>query len=230
MARHRIGSRIPLTATALLLGMAIVAQFRAQGRVPVVASDGESQAFLLSELVGANSSLRAEIESLESQLTAYETERRGVGLQELVAELNRVKMLNGSVEVSGPGIEVQIDGPLSALDLQDLVNELRNAGGEAIALNGHRLVVTSVVAVESNGHLVADGHPVVRPFIFQAIGDPRSLESALRRPGGLLLLQQRSYSNLAVTITQHPRLVLAVHRPQDAHRDASALEYAQPID
>jgi uncharacterized protein YlxW (UPF0749 family) len=215
---------------ALLLGVGILAQFRAHGRTPIAssggrtASDREAQALLLSELVEANGNLRAEIESLESQLAAYEADERGVGLQGLVAELNRVKVLNGLIEVSGPGVELPIDGPLSALDLQDLVNELRNAGAEAIALNGHRLVAASVLAVEVTGQLVVDGRPIARPYLFQAIGDPHTLESALQRPGGLLLLQRQSYPSLIFTITQRPRLVLGVYRPQ------GDLQYIRPID
>ena len=220
MANRRLISRIPLAVLALLLGVGVLAQFRAQGRTRIVSSDAEAQALLLSELVKASVVLRTEIELLESQLAVYQADERGVGMQGLVSELNRVKVLNGLIEVSGPGIELLIDGPLSALDLQDLVNELRNAGAEAISLNGHRLVVSSVIAVESVGSLVVDGHPVTRPYLFQAIGDPQTLEAALLRPGGLLLIQRRSYPNLVVTTTQHKRLVLGVYRPYNANRNA----------
>ena len=184
MAKHQIISRIPLATLALLLGVAILAQFRAQGRTLDVGSDREAQALLLSELVEASGRLRAEIEFLESQLAVYQANERGVGLQGLVDELNRVKVLNGLVEVSGPGVEFLIDGPLSALDLQDLINELRNAGAEAMSLNGHRLVGSSVVTVDAKGQLVVDGHSVTHPYRFEAIGDPHTLESALGRPGG----------------------------------------------
>ena len=229
MAKHQIISRIPLATLALLLGVAILAQFRAQGRTLDVGSDREAQALLLSELVEASGRLRAEIEFLESQLAVYQANERGVGLQGLVDELNRVKVLNGLVEVSGPGVEFLIDGPLSALDLQDLINELRNAGAEAMSLNGHRLVGSSVVTVEAKGQLVVDGHSVTHPYRFEAIGDPHTLESALLRPGGLLFLQGRSYSNLMVKTTQRPHLVLGIHRPQNARRNASGFRYAQPM-
>jgi len=229
MAKHQIISRIPLATLALLLGVAILAQFRAQGRTLDVGSDREAQALLLSELVEASGRLRAEIEFLESQLAVYQANERGVGLQGLVDELNRVKVLNGLVEVSGPGVELLIDGPLSALDLQDLINELRNAGAEAMSLNGHRLVGSSVVTVDAKGQLVVDGHSVTRPYRFEAIGDPHTLESALLRPGGLLFLQRRSYSNLMVKTTQRSHLVLGIHRPQNARRNASGFRYAQPM-
>ena len=152
MARHSPSSRIPIAALALLLGIGILVQFRVQGRTLVVASDHEAQALLLSEMVEASGRLRAEIESLEAQLAVYQADGRGVGMQGLVAELNRVKVLNGLIEVSGPGVELLVDGPLSALDVQDMANELRNAGAEAISLNGHRLVATSiVVTAETKG-------------------------------------------------------------------------------
>jgi uncharacterized protein YlxW (UPF0749 family) len=214
MARNRLVSRMPVVALALLLGVGVLVQFRAQGRTSVVASDREAQALLLSELVEANGRLQAEIESLEAQLAIYQAGERGVGMQRLVTELNRVKVLTGLIEVSGPGIELLIDGPLSALDLQDIVNELRNAGAEAVALNGHRLVPRSVVTVETKGRLVVDGYSVARPYLFQAIGDPQTLESALSRPGGLLSLHRQSYPNLVATTTQSPHLVLGIHRSQ----------------
>jgi uncharacterized protein YlxW (UPF0749 family) len=230
VVKRQIRSRIPLAVLALFLGVTILIQFRARGRTSFVASDREAQALLLSELVEASSRLRAEIELLDAQLAAYETDGRGAGMQELVSELNRIKVLNGLIEVSGPGIELSIDGPLSAIDLQDLVNELRNAGAEAISLNGHRLVVTSVLTVETQGQIKVDGHLVVRPYLFQAIGDSHTLESALLRPGGLLYLQRRSYPSLAIAVTRRSRLVLVVHRPHESRHKVTTFQYAQPME
>jgi uncharacterized protein YlxW (UPF0749 family) len=222
--RRTIGSQLFLTALTLVLGVAIVAQFRAGGRSHIVAASQEDQALLLSELVGANRSLRVEIEFLESQLATYEGMSRGIGLQELVAELNRVKVLNGLIEVSGPGVELLVDGPLNVLDLQDLINEFRNAGAEAISVNDHRVVVHSVWGTESSGQIVVDGYPISRPYHLQAIGDPDTLETALLRPGGLVRLFRRAYPNLLVTSAKNSHLVLGVHRPQ------SELYYAEPVD
>ena len=222
--RRNIGSRLFLTVLTLVLGVAIVAQLRARGRTYAVTAGQEDQALLLSQLVNANRSLRAEIELLESQLAIYEGMSRGIGLQELVAELNRGKVLNGLVEVSGPGVELLVDGPLNVLDLQDLINELRNAGAEAISLNDRRLVVHSVWSAESSGQIAVDGYPISRPYHFQAIGDPDTLETALLRPGGLVRLFRRAYPNLTVTSAKSSRLVLGVRRPQ------SELRYAEPLD
>jgi uncharacterized protein YlxW (UPF0749 family) len=208
----------------LIVGVLTVAQLRVQRRLRVANYDRDEQAVLLSGLVDANRRLRAEIDLLTAQQSAYADENRGAILEDLVAELNRVRMLNGTIEVSGPGIELLIDGPVSALDLQDVVNELRNAGAEALALNGHRLVGNSVFVIEDRGLVVVDGQPVQRPYRFEAIGDPDTLETALLRPGGLVSLFERMYSNPVVQSTQRARLVLGVHRPR------LAFEYAVPVD
>jgi len=219
-----VASRISLTVVMLVVGILIVAQLRTQRHLRVATYDRDEQATLLSELVDANRRLRAEITSLTAQQAAYKTDSRGAVLEDLVDEINRVRMLNGMVEVSGPGVEVLIDAPLNALDLQDVVNELRNAGAEAISLNGERLVSYSVFAIQEKGGVMLGGKPIQRPYRLQAIGDPDTIETALLRPGGLLMLLQRTYPNLIVQTARHSRLVLGVHRPR------RALEYAEPIE
>ena len=222
--RRSAFSLVLMTVLMLVLGIMIVAQFRAAGRLRPLPGTGDEQAILLSALADANSRLRAEVGSLTAQEAAYEHDRGTAGLQELVAELNRVRMLNGMVEVSGPGMELLLDGPLNALDLQDVINELRNAGAEAITLNGRRLMVSSVVTVDTKGQVLLDGQPIARPYRFLTIGDPDTVETAVRRPGGLLVLFRRAYPNLVVQTAQQSKVVMGVQRTQ------GALRYAQPAE
>ena len=119
----------------------------------------------------------------------------------MVTELNRLRAVNGLVEVAGPGVEMNIDGSVTALDLQDLVNEARNAGAEALALNGHRLVARSVL-VGSEGAIVLDGLRLTSPYRLQAVGAAESLERALTRKGGLLALLQYAYPDAMITVAQ----------------------------
>jgi len=216
--------RIGLTLLLLVTGMLIVAQMRTQRHLRVVSYDRDEQAILISELVDANRRLREEIESLESEQAALQSVGRGTALEEVVSELNRVRVLNGLVEVSGPGIEVIIDGPLSPLDLQDLMNESRNAGAEALALNDQRIVVNSVFVAGERGGIILDGQMIRRPYRLQAIGDPDTMETALLRPGGLISLLQRAYPNLIVSSTRQSRIVLGIYR------NPLPVRYAGPIE
>ncbi len=221
--RKSIVSQISVTALLLAAGVLIVAQLRVQNRLRAQSYDRDDQAVMLSELVDADRRLRNEIEVLETQYASYQGTDRGGILEELVDELNRVRVLNGAVEVSGPGVEVLVDGPLYAADLQDLVNELRNAGAEAIAVNGQRLVVSSVFRAGEADTLIVDGVTISRPYQLEAIGDPDTIETALLRHGGLVSVLRRSHPNLYVQTTQHLRLVLGVYQPQ------SSLVYAEPV-
>jgi uncharacterized protein YlxW (UPF0749 family) len=221
---RRSFSRVGLTLLLLVVGVMIVAQMRTERHLRVVSYDRDEQAILLSELVDANLRLRQEIELLESELAVQQDVGRSTALEEVVAELNRVRVLNGLVEVSGPGIEMVIDAPLSPLDLQDLMNESRNSGAEAIALNDHRIVVNSVFIAGERGSVVLDGQAIRRPYRLQAIGDPDTIETALLRPGGLVSMLQRAYPNLIVSSTRQPRIVLSVYR------HPSPIRYAGPIE
>ncbi len=122
------------------------------------------------------------------------------------------------------GIDLLIDGQLNALDLQDLVSELRNAGAEAVAVGDHRLVADSVFVVGDGGRVTIDGQPVQRPYRLQVIGDPETVETALLRPGGLISLFYRTHANLSVQVTRQTHLVLGVHRPHLAFRFAQSVE------
>lgn len=210
---HRI-SQVTLTFIFLLLGLLVMAQFHTYGlgnkaRASVSSAD---QSIILSSLVEANASLRTEIDSLEAQMNRYQSLNSSGLLETLVEELNRLKIVNGLIQVSGPGITVRVAGPLSVLNAQDLVNELRNAGAEAMALNGERLILWSSLAADDEGWLTVDGKRIASPYVFQAIGDGETLETALIRSGGLAATLEHSYEGLQIKIQRHDKLVLPVHR------------------
>ena len=203
-----------LTIVTFLLGILMMAQFHTHRLASKARASGSSadQSIILGSLIEANTNLRAEIDSLESQLSEYQSQGSGGLLETLVDELNRIKIVNGLIEVSGPGIELDISGPLNALNLQDLVNELRNAGAEAIALNGERLVFWSAIAADDEGWLIVDGVRTASPYKFQVIGDTETLEAALLRSGGLIAVLEHSYDTLQVNINHSAKLVLPVYR------------------
>lgn len=70
------------------------------------------------------------------------------------------------------------------LDIINVVNELKNAGAEAISVNGQRIVNTTSINCIGNVIKIND-QKVNSPFTIKAIGLPESLVS-LDRPGGYL--------------------------------------------
>jgi uncharacterized protein YlxW (UPF0749 family) len=218
-------AQVTLTVVSFLLGLLLVIQFRTQGKLAasVFAQSSTDQALIISGLVEGNSALRKEIGSLEGDLSNYQRTAGQSNLEGMVGELNRLKVMNGMVEVSGPGVEVQVSGGVTALDLQDLINEARNAGAEALSLNGYRLVSRSVV-VASNGTVRLEENRLSPPYRLQAIGHPETLEKALNRKGGLLALLQYSYPNATITVAERDNMVLPLYLGKYEFRYARAVK------
>ena len=106
-------------------------------------------------------------------------------------------MLLGSTDVTGQGVTVTVeDGKATAntlnpedllihdLDILYIVNELKNAGAEAIEVNGHRIVSTTSIMCDGNV-ITINGEKTSSPFVINAIGLPEQM-ATLNRPGGYL--------------------------------------------
>ncbi len=111
-------------------------------------------------------------------------------------ELKRYNRLIGLTDVAGDGIILTVSDSSteSSLmdinnlivhdsDLRNLVNELANAGAEAISINGERIVSTTCITCAGNV-IQINGNRVGSPFEIRAIGNPESLYGAITRPGG----------------------------------------------
>lgn len=136
-----------------------------------------------SELARTERELRATRDELlsgtDSARTAYEA---------IEDQVTRQAILAGTTAVSGPGVTVRIidnGGALDALVLLEVVQELRNAGAEAIEVN-HQRVIASSWFLDSGGSITLDKNPLQSPYEFEAIGDPATISAALEMPGGVL--------------------------------------------
>jgi uncharacterized protein YlxW (UPF0749 family) len=150
------------------------------------------------------------MEALEEQLGEYQQAAGRTVLEALVEELNKARIINGLMEVTGPGVEVIIEGFVSVLDLQDLINELRNAGAEALTINGERLNLYSVIVSTEEGLMAVNGTQLSPPYVLQAIGYPETMETALLREGGLIATLERHHEGLVVRVVKRERMTLPV--------------------
>ena len=73
-------------------------------------------------------------------------------------------------------------------DLISIVNELKNAGAEAISINDQRIVSNTVI--ECIGTVIKiNGQRVGAPFTIRAIGMPELLKNTYRNGGYLKVLE-----------------------------------------
>lgn len=112
----------------------------------------------------------------------------------------------GLTEVTGPGLTITLDDNRDIStdevlnvsdylvhegDLLQVVNELFNAGADAISINDQR--VTYNTSIMCDGNIIrVNGELVGVPITIKAIGYPERLEYALKRPDGYLDIMENA--------------------------------------
>mgnify|MGYP003289284102 CR=1 FL=1 len=76
-------------------------------------------------------------------------------------------------------------------DLVEVVNALRNAGAEAISINGQRITNYSSIYCAGNV-VVVNGEKISSPVEIKAIGSPELLYGSITIPGGYLELMEET--------------------------------------
>lgn len=187
-------AQISLFTVALVIGMLLVGQLRSQAR-PIQLSSLSAQELssLIETLSARNVELSDNLADLREQIRDYErAEVQGQSdLTISEQDLQRITAFGGLAAVEGQGIEIQVTGSFDPTALNDLIYELRNAGAEAIAVDGIRITARSV-AVLGTSAMEIDGVSIRSSFVIRAIGSPDGLQSAMERPGGILRLLQQS--------------------------------------
>lgn len=173
-----------------ILGFAAVTQVRARDAGDDYA--GMRQADLVQALTGLNAaSTRADREIRELEATREElnssTERRAAALEQARTELATLSVLAGTAPAQGPGIVMDVtvgDEPLGINQLIDAIQELRDAGAEAIAINDTVRVVAQTSFDEAEGQITVGDRQLSAPYRIVAIGSPTTLDTAMQILGG----------------------------------------------
>jgi uncharacterized protein YlxW (UPF0749 family) len=188
--RTSLFGKVLVAVVAALVGFVLVSQFRGQRRFTrqLQAESETDLARILSSLNTEADSLRDEIASLRLQLQDVQTSSRrdDAAAKSAQAQLLQLQVLSGTVPVHGPAVAVNVDDPERSLRydaLIDLVEELRDAGAEALAVNGQRVGAASAFSPQP-GAIDLDGSPLRSPYRVVAIGDPATLEAGLDIRGG----------------------------------------------
>jgi uncharacterized protein YlxW (UPF0749 family) len=131
------------------------------------------------------------LDAESARLTELQRDLESGSTVEALAESRRqlaaLQVLTGTTPVSGPGVSIVITDPEGVVDaavLLDAVQELRDAGAEAIQVGESRVVVDTWFADDPSG-VVVSGTPLTSPIEVLAIGDPDTMAAALSIPGGL---------------------------------------------
>lgn len=155
---------------------------------------------LYNETVDKNEALKAQLDQTQTELQSYRDQAASGGSinEALKAEVDKLTMEAGLVDMEGPGVMVALRDSTAAnvtgdeqdyiihdSDLLTVLNDLRAAGAEAISLNGERILATSEIRC-AGPVVMVNGRQYAAPFVFNAIGDPATLYNALTMRGGVV--------------------------------------------
>ena len=205
MKKYQIA--ITIGIMCVLLTTAIVVQLKTIKEATKIVGTSYAQASLKDEVLrwkerSENQYKILETAETELERTRQEATRENVRGTELEEELTNINRQLGLTELVGSGVIVtladnnevksnDIDGDdninyylIHDVDIWSVVNELYNAGAEAISVNGQRIVGTTAITC-SGAVITINGVKLSSPFKINAIGNPETLYG-VARPGGYL--------------------------------------------
>lgn len=172
-----------------------------------VADELKDQIFYLNN---ENDKLNNKLEKLEISLenardSAAENDSTSMQKSELI---KKYTILAGYTDVYGEGIIIKYipaDDTYNSditKDLIDIVNELKNAGAEAISINNQRLINTSSIEMVKNKIIINDTE-LGSPFIIKAIGNSETMNSSLIRPEGTIEFIKNTGVKIDLTLSKN---------------------------
>lgn len=218
----------------LLLGIAIVTQVRQNDSGDSLETARPADLLvLLDSLQQREAALNTEVADLQRTLAALAASGSSdqAAIENARARLAALSILIGTVPATGPGVTLSITDAAAGVapeTLLDVINELRNAGAEAMEVQGGagdpkpavRVGVDTWV-MGAPGALEIDGQILNPPYTVVAIGDPPTLAAAMNIPGGAMDSVERVGGTMVVQ--QSDRVdVTALRQPK-------ARQYAQPV-
>ncbi len=228
---------LAVVAAFVLLGFLLALQLKSVRLHTAVdatsASRLETLQNLYNDLVNERDGLASQLATAQSELEEYrKAAADGEGSEALKQEVEYLSLVAGLTDVEGPGVMVilrdstaenttgdEADYLIHDSDLLSVVNELRDAGAQALSLNGERILATSEIRCAGSVVLI-NGQRVTAPFILYAIGDPTTLYNALTMRGGVV--DVLSQWKIQVDVTMSEKLLI------EGYKGTVATDYLSP--
>lgn len=179
-----------VAALLFCLGIGVAAQVRTTQQDALETARTSDLVRILDDLSSQRERLGSEELRLRDTLSDLQSgaDQAEAARQAANERAETLRVLAGVTPVTGPGVTLTISdeqGQLDAAALLDSVQELRDAGAEAIAIDGQRVVVQTAVLDSPDG-ITVGGEVVAAPYVVDAIGPTDTLASGLSFPGGVI--------------------------------------------
>lgn len=208
-AMHPRATRAQLLAGVLcaVLGFAVVVQVRQAGDSDLADLRTDDLVRLLDETSTRADQLQREASDLQSQRDRLESgsSSRQAALDAARRNAAMQGILSGRLPAEGPGVRISLQDPngtVRPVTMLNMLEELRNAGAEAMQLNGQRITASSAFT-GATGAIQLDGTTLTAPYVWLVIGDPDTISTALEIPGGALAYVRNDGGSGDVATVQH---------------------------
>ncbi|MDD3654354.1 MAG: DUF881 domain-containing protein [Desulfotomaculaceae bacterium] len=212
---------LSVALAGLVIGLILSVQFR----MTMDIQDNETIR-RTQELADQVAQLKKEQEVLQPQLIRMREQLESLSTgplsSQIKEELEMATMFSGLSALTGSGLEVSLkDSDVSQArndnpdlyvvhdeDILRVVNELKAAGAEAVAINGQRLVANTGISC-SGPAVRINKKALVPPFVITAIGSPETMEGALKMRGGVVEYLQ--FYGIQVSVKKLERLTIPAY-------------------
>ena len=216
-------AKILIALVCAVLGFMLATQFKTTERQKTInIQRAEDLSDRLKAVEKERDELSKEMEKLQAK----------AGDEVVAREIVRLKAFAGDFEMHGKGIKLVLDDSKIASkpgenpnlyiihddDLLRVINELRAAGAEAIAITGERIVAMSEIRC-AGPTLSVNNNRSAPPYEIKAIGNPNNLESALKLRGGVL--ENFKFWGIQADLSQSDDIVIP------AFKGRKSFEYAK---
>lgn len=236
------GGIVVIGVLALIIGLVIAVQINTtQGSDVgglITSAQVESLKAELRAVKTEKEAIYQELRTMEDRMAEIEADKTSddAFLQSLSADLEKYKLYSGMLDVKGPGLIITLDDPVPTEEnpgdgysvimlrydlLLELVNKLKEAGAEAISINGNRITATTEITY-ANTNVNINGKATAPPYTVAAIGDPDTMESAITIRYGIIDGMRTTYS-LQVNIVKQEEITIT------RYTGAINFRYATPV-
>jgi len=235
----KYGGIITVGFLALFIGLIISVQVNTTqgsdpgGLIPLAKAQGlEAELKKVRAEKEAATQRLIELEGMVEDIQKKKAEEDST-LKSILQEQEKYKMAAGLVEVKGSGIIITLDDPVpdefsdgysylmtNYEQLLNLVNKLKDAGAEAISINGQRIIATTEISLAGD-NVNINTIPTAPPYQIKAIGNPDTIEATITIRYGII--ENLKKSGVRVDIVKQGEINIP------RYNGILKFRYAQPI-
>ncbi len=199
MKKEKIIMAISIGISCFALALLMSMQFRVVQETDITSIENMRETDLRSELAEWKSKyeeINKQCEETNQKVSEYQNKKESNSETSVLLkqESDQVEQILGKTNMQGEGIIITLnnmknsDTLINSDDLLLIVNQLKNAGAEAISINDERIInmsdIVDIKLSEYEFFIKVNGQRILAPYVIKAIGNQTYLEGAVLGNGG----------------------------------------------